>query len=119
MAELTRRRFFGLLGGVVATAVAPPIFVLPPAGGWLVGMEEFQHPIEFDIGRTVSGFCADGGAYPRGVGPNYIMGTFFRHSSGIYMLRDNGERVKVSRDLGKGRFEIDWTEASGGKRWLS
>lgn len=34
MPEISRRRFFGLLGGVVATAVAPPIYVLAPAGGW-------------------------------------------------------------------------------------
>ena len=37
--ELSRRRFFGLLGGVVAAKVAAPIFVLAPPAGW--GMSAF------------------------------------------------------------------------------
>ena len=32
--ELSRRRFFGLMGGVVAAKVAAPIFVLAPPSGW-------------------------------------------------------------------------------------
>jgi hypothetical protein len=35
--EVSRRRFFGLLGGVVAAAVAPPIYVLAPPTGWVQG----------------------------------------------------------------------------------
>ena len=31
---ITRRGFFGLLGGFAAAEVARKIFVLPPAGGW-------------------------------------------------------------------------------------
>lgn len=31
---ITRRRFFGLLGGVTAATLAPPIYVLAPPNGW-------------------------------------------------------------------------------------
>jgi hypothetical protein len=31
---ITRRGFFGLLGGFAAAEVARKIYVLPPAGGW-------------------------------------------------------------------------------------
>jgi hypothetical protein len=31
---ITRREFFGLLGGALAAGAARKIYVLPPAGGW-------------------------------------------------------------------------------------
>ena len=34
---ISRRGFFGLMGGFAAAEVARKIYVLPPAGGWRVG----------------------------------------------------------------------------------
>lgn len=56
METVTRRRFFGLLGGVVAGQVAKPIYVLPPPAGWKLqpdGWWAFDHAVFPEIPAEV------------------------------------------------------------------
>jgi len=46
--QISRRKFFGLLGGVVAATVAPPIHVLAPPQGWNLDCDYYS-PAHGDI----------------------------------------------------------------------
>lgn len=72
--NLTRRKFFGLLGGVVAAQAAKPIFILPPPQGWtMAGPVLIRVPIVIEAGSTFGLYQPDGGFYPPGVGTIFTM----------------------------------------------
>lgn len=72
---ITRRGFFGLLGGALATEAARKIYVLPPAGGWqckgglitpgeaLFFLPEKDWKYQFAYRNTITGHVSD--ATPR------------------------------------------------------
>ena len=79
MQEISRRRFFGLLGGVVATAVAPPRYILPPAGGWASIFDRF---VSVDYGFNESWAVAQ---------------VVRRTAAGLYVVEETGIRLMKMR----------------------
>jgi len=115
MQEISRRRFFGLLGGVVATAVAPPIFVLPPVGGWRQGTEGLFtpetagepllfHGLQYDVVADTTGSYA---------GIQMAPLTDAQRAMLAPMLGVIHENIELARDLDE-RLNRDFYSGSGG-----